>query len=310
MEGIKTKTKFGKLNFFNDEPLKMWLIPEIYGWILTLLGFGFFIMLVVVGVVNLINSGFSLDALFSILNLVEGIAIGGGFIAFGTTLRRFVVVQATFCVILVLILIFSSYIFLTMGSSDYAIGSLVVISLVTIPLAFSVFMNRDRLMTKYEPAQSEIETNFYEFKTMIDEQTYQSIVALCNEGEAFFADGDYPHAIEKYNNAMKLVPKPIEEHDAATWIQAAIGDCYFAEANYAESAMVLSKTQFNKKAENNPFIELRLGQSFFELSEFDTAANFLTRAYMLGGAEIFDGENQKYFDFLKTRIRPLLNGKW
>ncbi len=48
----------------------------------------------------------------------------------------------------------------------------------------------------------------------------------------------------------------------------------------------------------NPFILLQLGQSFQELKEKDLARDYLMRAYMIEGNEIFENEEEKYFDMI------------
>jgi hypothetical protein len=53
----------------------------------------------------------------------------------------------------------------------------------------------------------------------------------------------------------------------------------------------------------NPFLHLRLGQCQFELGNLDRAGDELARAYMGAGNEIFVGA-EKYFEFLKTRLKP------
>ena len=58
----------------------------------------------------------------------------------------------------------------------------------------------------------------------------------------------------------------------------------------------------------NPFIMLRLGECCLEIGDEKNAVEYLLRAYMMEGKEIFepdeDGEDdgQKYFDFLKTHV--------
>jgi len=47
---------------------------------------------------------------------------------------------------------------------------------------------------------------------------------------------------------------------------------------------------------------LRLGQVYFELNDVDKAADNLTRAYMGDGLRVFEGQDVKYLDFLKTKI--------
>ena len=57
----------------------------------------------------------------------------------------------------------------------------------------------------------------------------------------------------------------------------------------------------------NPFLHLRLGQCQFELDSLDRAADELARAYLGAGSDIFEGAD-KYFAFLKTRLKPPLGG--
>jgi hypothetical protein len=53
----------------------------------------------------------------------------------------------------------------------------------------------------------------------------------------------------------------------------------------------------------SPFLHLRLGQCQFELGNLERATDELARAYMVAGEEVFEGAD-KYFDFLKTRLKP------
>ncbi len=54
----------------------------------------------------------------------------------------------------------------------------------------------------------------------------------------------------------------------------------------------------------NPFILLRLGQTYFELGNMKKAADELVRAYMGVGTEIFEGEDPKYFDLVRASTYP------
>jgi hypothetical protein len=53
----------------------------------------------------------------------------------------------------------------------------------------------------------------------------------------------------------------------------------------------------------NPFLHLRFGQILFESGDHDLAADELIRAYMGAGDEIFENEDPKYLNFLKTRAK-------
>lgn len=56
---------------------------------------------------------------------------------------------------------------------------------------------------------------------------------------------------------------------------------------------------------SNSFILLRQGEIMYELNEKVRAVEFLLRAYMLEGKEIFDGEDNKYLKFLKENVEGI-----
>ena len=53
---------------------------------------------------------------------------------------------------------------------------------------------------------------------------------------------------------------------------------------------------------NNPFVLLRLGQSAYEIGNKEQALEYLLRTYMLEGKEIFEEDEKKYFEFLKSNM--------
>jgi len=128
----------------DEEKLKLWLIPEIYGWLIIISGFGIFVMLVVAAVALFMISGLSIESLWSLVQLVEGVTIGGGFIAFGAALRKFVVVQATLLVIFLLITIWFLWFFGVYGERSDFLKILLIAFVVISPLAVCIFVNRKR----------------------------------------------------------------------------------------------------------------------------------------------------------------------
>jgi tetratricopeptide (TPR) repeat protein len=132
---------------------------------------------------------------------------------------------------------------------------------------------------------------------------YDRIKALCEEGDKLAGGGAYPAALEQYWAAWDLLPEPQTDWEASTWILAAIGDANFLGEDYVAGRDNLSMAMHCPDAIGNPFLHLRLGQCQYELGNLDRAADELTRAYMGGGAEIFEGE-KKYFNFLKTKLQP------
>lgn len=54
---------------------------------------------------------------------------------------------------------------------------------------------------------------------------------------------------------------------------------------------------------DNPLVHIKKGICHFELMELDKAVDSFTRAYMLEGENIFQNEDSKYINFLKTKIQ-------
>lgn len=144
----------------------------------------------------------------------------------------------------------------------------------------------------------------------IPERDHFEIKELCAEGDVLARMGEFTGAYKNYMKALELVPEPKEEFQATTWILAALGDLYFRARDFKQAAHVLSDAMLCVQAVGNPFLHLRLGQAQFELGEHVRAADELCRAYMGAGKQIFEAEDPKYFEFLKTRISPPSDGVW
>jgi len=139
------------------------------------------------------------------------------------------------------------------------------------------------------------------------DDVHEHIQALCAEGDALAQRADYAAALANYWAAWDLLPEPKTDWRAATWILAAVGDANFAAGDFEAGRDNLSMAMHCPAAIGNPFLHLRLGQCQLELGDLDRAADELARAYMGAGAEIFEGA-EKYFAFLKTRLKPPLRG--
>jgi hypothetical protein len=144
----------------------------------------------------------------------------------------------------------------------------------------------------------------------IPDKIHTEIKELCAEGDCFVGMGEFSDAYKNYMSALELVPEPKEEFQATTWILAAIGDMYFKAKDYGQTKNVITDSMHCVGAIGNPFLHLRLGQAQLELGNPDRAADELCRAYMGAGKDIFEREDPKYFDFLKTKISPPAGGEW
>ena len=139
----------------------------------------------------------------------------------------------------------------------------------------------------------------------IDDDVYKNICELSKIGDSHLTRNEYSKAIEQYHKAFDLIPEPFEDYQASTWLLTAIGDTYFLAQDYINALHALEEAMYCPEAIGNPFIHLRLGQALFELTNFDKARNELARAYLGGGKEIFEDENSKYYEYLKTFMRNI-----
>jgi tetratricopeptide (TPR) repeat protein len=138
----------------------------------------------------------------------------------------------------------------------------------------------------------------------LDDSIHDDITDLCEQGDAFAADGDYRGALPLYHQAWELLPEPKEDWDAATWLLSAIGDAHFGLGEFQEVIAALQTALQCPDGLGNPFIHLRLGEALFEIGNQDRAGDELTRAYMAAGREIFGEEDPKYFTFLRSILQP------
>jgi tetratricopeptide (TPR) repeat protein len=136
----------------------------------------------------------------------------------------------------------------------------------------------------------------------LEDSVHEEIVRLSQEGDQLVEAGAYDEAIKLYGDAWRLLPEPQQEWDAALWLLAAIGDASFLSGKLEDAKNALQFSLSNcPGALGNPFLHFRLGQTHFELSELDRAADELMRAYMGAGEEIFQQHDPKYRNFLATR---------
>lgn len=135
----------------------------------------------------------------------------------------------------------------------------------------------------------------------LDPELYEEIKALCAKGDGLAEAGQFDAALDLYGEAWRLLPEPRDRWEAATWVLAAIADALFL-GGYKESAKdALDHLMTYPDALGNPFLHLRYGQVLYDLGEPDAAADELMRAYMGAGEEIFETEDARYLDFLRTR---------
>lgn len=139
----------------------------------------------------------------------------------------------------------------------------------------------------------------------IDDVTYERLQALCAEGDALCEQEDYAAALGRFQAAFQLIPEPRSEHEASIWVLAAMADACFFMGRFEDVRVAMTEALLHgQNALGNPFLHLRLGQAHLELGNEAGAEDALAGALMLAGPDIFQGEDPKYWDFLRARVKP------
>ncbi len=112
---------------------------------------------------------------------------------------------------------------------------------------------------------------------------------------------------------LESIPEPVAACPHAAALFQTLGDVYFQSGEFATALDAYVDAIRCKDALGTASIHLRLGKAQYELGELDRAADELCRAYLChaqahAGHTIFDGEDPKYFDFLKTRMHEPAEG--
>ena len=136
----------------------------------------------------------------------------------------------------------------------------------------------------------------------MDDKTYNIIQELCEQGDDLTDSEQYEDAIEKYTQALNLIPEPKYYYEASTWVYTAIGDALFYLENYNQALNMFQEALKCPNGIGNPFILVRIGECFFETDSLDNAKNYLLQAYMVEGEEIFENEDEKYFEVIRDLI--------
>ena len=135
----------------------------------------------------------------------------------------------------------------------------------------------------------------------LPDELHQRIVELSERANEAIDGGKPAEAIDPLNEALDLLPPPQQDWDAWTWLNATLGDAYFAQADYKNAKIALFDALSGPDGHTNPFILLRLGQSLLELDEKVQARRWLAQAHMLEGDTLFAQEPAHYLRFLREQ---------
>ncbi len=144
-------------------------------------------------------------------------------------------------------------------------------------------------------------------KTTLDKKTFKQIEILSKEGNKLVDQGKYNAALWKYNEAIDLIEKPQNIHDAYTWLLSSVGDVYFLKQEFEKSASAFYDALNSSGGNTKGFIYLRLGQSLYEIEDLEKSKEMLFKAYILEGALIFNSVDRKYIRHIASDLENYLN---
>jgi tetratricopeptide (TPR) repeat protein len=137
----------------------------------------------------------------------------------------------------------------------------------------------------------------------LDQELHRRVAELCERGDAHVEAGELDLAVEKYEEALSLLPPPMSRWNASTWILTALGDAFFLKKEWRQARSALDDATRCPRGLDNPFIHLRLGQIELELGNRGRAIDELGRAYLGAAEEIFAGEDPKYLALAEEGAR-------
>jgi tetratricopeptide (TPR) repeat protein len=136
----------------------------------------------------------------------------------------------------------------------------------------------------------------------LDDKTFRKIEILSEEGNRLVSKNRLNDALAKYREALELIPSEVDDCETSSWLQASIGDTLFMSENYNDAVENLLDALNCFEQVDNAFIYLRVGQCYFEMGNLERSKENLLKAYMLEGETIFEDEDEKYFDVIKSII--------
>ena len=133
---------------------------------------------------------------------------------------------------------------------------------------------------------------------------------LAQKGNQYEEEMKFDEALSVWKEGLALIPEPQQFYVQTVWFLAAIGDVYFKRKEFALAHECFDKARGNVSGEGytNPFIMLRLGECCLEIGDEKNALEYLLRAYLLEGEDIFapddagEDDGSAYFDFLQSHI--------
>jgi tetratricopeptide (TPR) repeat protein len=117
-------------------------------------------------------------------------------------------------------------------------------------------------------------------------------------------DGQTQAAIDTYEAALKLIPDSIYDSHLAMIALCSIGELHFLGGELDLAFDDFSEAVKCKGGLGNPQIHMRLGQLRFHRDDIARATDEFMRVYMASGKQLFESEDDKYFQLIRGVVEP------
>lgn len=123
----------------------------------------------------------------------------------------------------------------------------------------------------------------------LTDSIYDELHGLAEQGNIAIDEGRFNEAIALWEQALTLLPKPVNQWQAAFWLYASMAEGYYQLDQFDESITHLVLAQACPESKENPYTYYLLGKCYWRLSH-EQAAEYLLKAYDLDGEGIFSAD--------------------
>jgi hypothetical protein len=136
---------------------------------------------------------------------------------------------------------------------------------------------------------------------LVDNQTatHTKVQKLLKKGDKFLDAESYQLAKVEYLKALELLNNDhTESNQDCKDVLLALIDVFFLDGCFQDCIEYSDMYLENSNGQINAILALRLGQSLYETEDLKGSWEYLSRAYMMGGYQLFEGEDRKYLDYI------------
>jgi len=123
-----------------------------------------------------------------------------------------------------------------------------------------------------------------------------TIEQLMEKADKLLDYSDPKKAQVLYEKAITLLPEPKIEQELYLELMVAIGDSLISQNKLGEATKQFERTLKIPGADEVGLIHFRRGQIAYYNDKMDVAEEALKRALELGGEELFEDENETYYN--------------